>query len=145
MNQISPFAALNEIHRELGRVFDNRRGYTQEPAASAKWAPLVDIRETDTAFIVLADLPGVNPEKVDVTLHNGLLTIKAERSCEKEYEEEGYPRRERTRGTFFRQFSLPECSNENAAKAKSVNGVLEITIPKAEKPKPLSIAVQGAE
>ena len=145
MSQISPFIALNEIHRELGRVFNNRHGYIQEPDASttANWSPRVDIKETDTDFTVSADLAGVTPEDVDVTLHKGVLTIKGEKSSEKDTEKDGYRRRERTRGTFFRQFTLPESTNEDAIKAKSVNGVLEITIPKAETPKPLSITVEG--
>ena len=145
MSQISPFNALNEIHRELSRVFDNRHAYALEPIAysPANWSPQVDIKETDTEFTVSADLPGVTPEEVDVTLHNGILTIKGERSSEKNTEKDGYKRRERIRGSFFRQFTLPESTNEDAIKAKSVNGVLEITIPKAEKPKPLSITVEG--
>ncbi len=145
MSQISPFNALNEIHRELSRVFDNRRAYTLEPIAysTANWSPQVDIKETDTEFTVSADLPGVTPEEVDVTLHNGILTIKGERSSDKDTEKDGYKRRERIRGSFFRQFTLPESTNEDAIKAKSVNGVLVITIPKAEKPKPLSITVEG--
>ncbi len=145
MSQILPFRALNEIHRELSRVFDNRRSYTLEPIAysTANWSPQVDIKETDTEFTVSADLPGVTPEEVDVTLHNGILTIKGERSSEKNTEKDGYKRRERIRGSFFRQFTLPESTNEDAIKAKSVNGVLVITIPKAEKPKPLSITVEG--
>ncbi len=145
MSQILPFRALNEIHRELSRVFDNRPGYTREPIAysSTNWSPQVDIKETDTEFTVLADLPGVNPDEVDVTLHNGILTIKGEISSEKDTEKDSYKRRERIRGSFFRQFTLPESTNEDAVKAKSINGVLEITIPKAEKVKPLNIRVQG--
>ncbi len=145
MSYLSPFSALNEIHRELSRVFDDRHAYTLEPIAysTATWSPQVDIKETDTEFTVSADLPGVTPEEVDVTLHNGILTIKSERSSEKDTEKNGYKRRERIRGSFFRQFTLPESTNEDAVKAKSVNGVLEITIPKAEKSKPLSITVEG--
>ena len=145
MSQILPFRAFNEIHRELSRVFDNRPGYTREPIAysTANWSPQVDIKETDTEFTVSADLPGVTPEEVDVTLHNGILTIKGERSSEKDTEKDGYKRRERIRGSFFRQFTLPESTVDDAIKAKSIHGVLVITIPKAEKPKPLSITVEG--
>lgn len=143
MMQLSPFIALNEIHRELNRVFDHRHGYAREPAANGNWSPQVDIKETDTEFTVSADLPGVTPEAVDVTLHNGILTIKGKRSSGKDAEKDSYRRRETIRGSFFRQFTLPESTNETAVKAKSANGVLEITIPKAAKPKPLSITVEG--
>ena len=145
MIQISPFFAFDELHRELNRVFDHRHGYTRELAAndSGNWSPQVDIKETDTEFTVSADLPGVTPEAVDVTLHNGILTIKGKRSSGKDAEKDSYRRRETIRGSFFRQFTLPEPTNETAVKAKSANGVLEITIPKAAKPKPLSITVEG--
>ena len=144
MYQISPFNALSGIHQELGRVFiDNRHRYTPEPSAysTADWSPQVDIKETDAEFTVSADLPGVNPEDVDVTLHKGVLTIKGDKSLEKDTEKDSYRRRERICGSFFRQFTLPESTNEDAIKAKSVNGVLEITIPKTEKPIPLHITV----
>jgi|TARA_B100001971_G_C17973911_1_gene423836 HSP20 family protein len=124
-------------------MFDNHNGYPREPDAyeTANWTPRVDIREDDMAFTVSADLPGVNPDEVKVTLHNGVLTIKGEKSSEKETEKAGYRRCERTHGSFFRQFTLPESTSEGSVKAKAVNGVLEICIPKAEKPKPLSITV----
>ena len=145
MSQASSFNALNELHKELGRVFDNRHGFIREPIAYAgsNWTPQVDIKESGTDFTVLADIPGVSPEDVDITLHNGVLTIKGERSIETEEEKNNYKRRERIRGSFFRQFTLPDSTDEDAIEAKAVNGVIEITIPKAEKPKPLNITVQG--
>ncbi len=145
MNQTSPFNALNELHRELGRVFDGRYGLAREPASvsNTNWAPQVDIKESDVDFTVLIDLPGMNPADVDITLHKGVLTIKGERSTENESSESEFRRRERIRGSFFRQFSLPESTDEEGVKARATNGVLEITIPKAEKPKPLTIVVDG--
>ncbi len=143
MNQT--YNALTELHRELGRVFDNRYGSAREPAAyeTSNWAPQVDITETPENFRVLVDLPGVKPGEVEVTLHNDVLTIKGARDHEKEVEQENYKRRERIRGSFFRQFSLPESTDSDAIKAKTTNGVLEITIPKSAKPVPLTITVAG--
>ena len=89
-----------------------------------------------------ADLPGVSPKNVDVTLDNGTLTIKGEKTTDVDVVEDGYRRRERSSGAFFRQFTLPESTNDAKVKAKSVNGVLTITIPKTEKPKPLSVTVE---
>lgn len=145
MMQISPFIVLNELHRELSHGFDIRHGVTQEPTAdrTAFWSPRIDIKETDTEFTVSADLPGVSPKEVDVTLHNGILTIKGERSPEKDSGKNNYRRRERNRGSFFRQFTLPESTKEDLIKAKTINGVLEIVIPKAAKPKPINITVEG--
>lgn len=143
MNNLTPFHALNELHRELSRVFDEPARESSSYLA-AGWAPQVDINESDSAFTVTADVPGVNPENVEVTLHNGVLTIKGERTDDKTEETGAFRRRERVRGSFFRQFSLPQQTDENGIKANANNGVLEITIPKAERPKPLSIQVQGA-
>ena len=141
MSQLLPFGALNEIHRDLSRMFDNRSRYEPDTYETANWSPRVDIKEDDLAFTVSADLPGVNPDEVAVTLHKGILTIRGEKSSEKDVKKTGYRRCERTYGSFFRQFTLPESTREDSVKAKAVNGVLEITIPKTEKPKPLSITV----
>jgi HSP20 family protein len=145
MSQVSSFNALNELHKELGRVFDNRQAFIREPIAysGSNWTPQVDIKESGTEFTVMADIPGVSPEDVDITLHNGVLTIKGERSIDEEDENNNYKRRERIRGSFFRQFTLPDSTDEDAIEAKASHGVIEITIPKAKKPKPLNITVQG--
>ena len=144
MSQVRPFGALNELHRELSRVFDNsQHGRDPSPYNTSNWAPHVDITESDSAFKVIADIPGVNPDEVEVTLHNNVLTIRGERDSEKTEENEAYKRRERIRGSFFRQFTLPETADENGVKAKANNGVLEVSIPKAAKPKPLNITVEG--
>jgi len=139
----SPFGALNQIHRELSRVFDEE-GRPTEPTfyEAGSWVPQVDIKEEETGFRVLADIPGVAPKDVDVTLDRNVLTIKGSRSCETEREEGGYKRRERVQGKFVRQFTLPDSADEAGITAKMNNGVLEITIPKGERNKPRSIAVQ---
>ena len=144
MSQLTSFGALNELHRELGRMFDN--GYINRepsPYTASNWAPQVDITESDSAFKVIADIPGVNPDEVEVTLHNNVLSIRGERESETSEENENYKRRERIRGTFTRQFTLPDTTDESGITAKANNGVLEITIPKTAKPKPLNIKVEG--
>lgn len=133
-----PYNALNELYRELSRVFD-----TREPAAMSAnhWTPHVDITESETAYNVVADLPGVKPEEVEVSLHNNVLTIRGERDTDETSEDGEYKRRERFRGTFFRQFTLPEQTDEDAISAKANHGVLEIEIPKGTKAKPVNIKV----
>ena len=144
MRQLTPFSSLNDIHHELNRVFDNRSGPGREPAAytAVNWSPQVDIKEDENEFTVYADVPGVDPKDVDVTLHNSVLTIKGERASDTESEDNNFKRRERVRGSFFRQFTLPTLTDEDAIRAKAVNGVLEIVIPKTAKPKPVSITVK---
>jgi len=145
MRQLTPLRSISDIHNELNRVFDNRYGLTNEPAShtASNWSPQVDIKEDEKEFTVLADVPGVDPKNVDVTLHNSVLTIKGERASDTESEENNFKRRERIRGSFFRQFTLPVSTDEDAIRAKAVNGVLEIVIPKSAKPKPVSITVEG--
>jgi len=145
MNQLSPFNALNEIHRELSRVFDHPVYRDSSTLSSQEngWTPHVDISENETAFTVSADIPGVNPDEVEITLHNNVLTIRGERDSEISREKGSFKRRERLRGSFSRQFSLPESTDEDAISAKANHGVLEITIPKAKKASPVSITVNG--
>ena len=138
----SPFGALNQLHRELNRVFDR---YTEDEPASyeaGSWVPQVDIKEDENGFSVFADVPGVEAKDVDITLDRNILTIKGSRSGESETEEKGYKRRERVTGSFVRQFTLPESADETAITAKMSNGVLEVVIPKGERHKPRTIAVQ---
>lgn len=145
MNQLSPFNALNELHRELSRVFDNNGRMEPTSYSQNHWSPHVDISETPESYVVVADVPGVKPEEVEVTLHNGVLTIRGERNSELRREKENFRRRERFNGTFMRQFSLPEQTDEDAITATANHGVLEVTIPKAAKPSPKSITVKGEE
>lgn len=140
---VSPFNALNQINRELNRFFDDRYPAAGNLLESGAWTPQVDISENEGEFRVVADIPGVKPEDMEIRLHNGVLTIRGERSTDNEVKEESFTRRERIRGTFLRQFNLPDSADEETVSAKSVNGVLEVTIPKAKKAKPVSITVEG--
>ena len=146
MNQLiySPLRSLNELHRELSRVFTEDRFL---PSAHSydegNWTPHVDIKEEKDCFIVYADIPGVAPKDVDITLDKNVLTIRGERLEEREKEEKIFKRQERIMGTFVRQFTLPDSADGDAIKAKVNHGVLEITIPKTEKQKPVTIKVSG--
>ncbi|MBT4163097.1 MAG: Hsp20/alpha crystallin family protein [Gammaproteobacteria bacterium] len=139
---VSPFTALNQINRELNRVFDDRP-ITGQLVDSTIWKPQVDICENANSFKVIADVPGVDPKDIEISLHNGLLTIRGERKTDTEVEEDKFSRRERVRGTFSRQFNLPDSADAQTVSARSENGVLEVTIPKAKKARPINIAVDG--
>ena len=86
-------------------------------------------------------MPGVNSKDIDVTLEDGVLSVKGERNTETEVSEAGYRRRERTQGTFLRQFTLPDTVDASNISAAARDGVLEVTIPKQEKPAAKKIAV----
>jgi len=136
-----PWSLLNQFNRELDTLFGRPNG-GESAVATADWNPAVDIKETDTEFKILADIPGVDPKDIDVHMEDGVLTIKGERESQKQEEKEGYKRIERSYGSFYRRFSMPETANADKISAKSVNGVLEVTIPKQEKTQPRKISVQ---
>ena len=114
-----------------------------ESVGMMDWNPAVDIREEADRFLVLVDVPGVNPEEVDITLEGGLLTISGERKEEKATDDEHYRRSERFHGTFFRRFSLPDTADASQVSARSDKGVVEITIPKTQKARANRIPVQN--
>ncbi len=147
MNQlITPFHALNDLHRELNRAFDDRLLYRSEPAShdsGSDWVPQVDISEDQAGYTVVADVPGIDPADVEITLHNNVLTIRGERGEDQETEDKGIRRRERVRGSFMRRFTMPESVDETGVTATAANGVLKITIPRVSASKPLSISVAG--
>jgi len=141
---ITPFHALNELHRELSRVFDERPLLRSEAAREASdWSPHVDIKEDENGFQVIVDVPGVAPDDVNVTVHNRVLTISGERIETAEQEGDRFRRRERFHGSFRRQFSLPEEVDEDNVNAAVKNGVLTIIIPRASEVQPRSITVTG--
>lgn len=98
----------------------------------ASWTPAVDIKETDAAYLVKADIPGVPPENIEVSMEDGALIIRGQREEEKKTDENGYRRTERFSGSFYRRFALPTAVQEDKIKAVDKHGVLEISIPKAE-------------
>lgn len=106
------------------------------------WAPPVDIRETEDAYLVSAELPGMKKEDVHITLENSVLTVGGERRFEGEEKEQGFHRRERAYGKFLRSFALPKRVDSEKIAAKFKDGVLEISVPKMEEARPRQIAIQ---
>jgi len=141
----SPFTALNQLHRELGRVFDDGAAFPADdnPLGRNAWVPQVDISEDEHRFLVTADLPGVNPKAVDVTVDGNILTIRGERATDSSASGAGYKRRERISGAFIRQFALPETVDGKSITARAANGVLEIKVPKGERHQPVNITVES--
>ncbi|HEX22284.1 MAG TPA: Hsp20/alpha crystallin family protein [Chromatiales bacterium] len=140
-----PWNALQQLQREMNSLFDNRLPTEGENGnvATSDWAPAVDIKEEDDRFLVLADIPGVDPEDIEVSMENGILSIKGERKSEHTEEKEGYKRIERSYGSFHRRFTLPESADPEGIKAKSKHGSLEIVIPKREAVQPRRISVES--
>jgi HSP20 family protein len=107
------------------------------------WRPAVDIKEEKDRYVIHADIPGVEAKDIEVTMENGILTLKGERTLDKNEAHEGYKRVERVRGTFYRRFSLPDTADTDKIEARSKDGVLEIVVPKQAKVQPRRITVNS--
>ncbi len=138
-NPADPFELLSrEFDRVLGRYMD------ESGASDVGWAPYgVDVHEDGDHFYVDAELPGFNQDDIDVTLENGVLTIRAQR---KSTEKKGEPLHvERRWAQFQRSFTLPTQVNESNVQAALHNGVLTITLDKREEVKPRRIQVKAGD
>jgi HSP20 family protein len=141
-----PWSALRKFQDDVNRIFgDSRLGLPEDgdesSVVTSHWAPAVDIKEEDNRFLLKADVPGVDPKDIEITMDSGVLTIKGERRHEDKEEGKGYKRVERSYGTFYRRFSLPDTANTDGITAKGENGVLEVSIPKHEKLQPRKISI----
>jgi len=129
--------------REINRMFDNFfRGGIQDDGAISFLTPAVDIAEGDNEYTVRAELPGVSKDDVRITMQDNILTIRGEKKEEKETKESNYHRTERSYGSFQRSFTLPAHVKSDKIEASHTDGVLTITLPKAEEAKPKQIEVK---
>ena len=139
-----PFRELEDMSNRLNRVFGRSLARTEpntEMLTMADWTPTADISETDTAYLIKAEIPGVNKENVKVSIQDGMLTIQGERKQEKEEKGKKFHRVERSYGSFMRSFRVPDDADESAVKAEFKDGMLNVTLPKSAKAKPKSIEV----
>jgi HSP20 family protein len=136
-----PWSLVNRFQRDIDRLF----GAPQTTAAdTGAWLPPVDIHEEGNQFLLQVDLPGVDPKTVEITCDRGVLTLSGQRQESRREARDGYRRIERITGEFQRRFSLPESADVQNIKAKAVNGVLEVSIPKLAQAEPQRIAVEAA-
>lgn len=138
-----PWNLLTQLQRELERKHELGGGIPEGSAATSEWAPAVDIKEEAERYVLLADLPGVSPTSIDVSMENGILTLSGQRETEASTQREGYKRVERHYGSFHRRFSLPDTVDAEGISARCANGVLEIVIPKKSLVQPKKIVVTG--
>jgi HSP20 family protein len=113
----------------------------ESSVVTSQWMPLVDIREEQDRFVLHADIPGVDPQDIEVQMDKGMLTIKGERRAERSVQNERYSRVERLHGSFHRRFALPDSADPEGITASGSNGVLEIVIPKRPESTPRRIQV----
>ena len=142
-----PFRELEDVSNRLNRIFGQslaRSESGQNMLAVADWAPSVDISETDSAYLIKGEIPGVKKEDVKVTIQDGMLTIQGERKQEKEEKGKKFHRIERSYGSFVRSFRVPDDADESAVKAEFKDGMLNVTLAKSEKAKTKAIEVSVA-
>ncbi len=132
---------LHRLSQEWDQLFEPSYSDDNSLVETSHWAPCVDIKEEPDRFLLYADIPGVDPKDIEIAMENGVLTIKGERSSSKKEEKEGYTRIERSKGSFYRRFALPDTADPDKVTAEGKHGVLKISIPKREKAKPKRITV----
>ena len=128
----------NDIRNAFDRFFASDEAQT---AAAKQWMPRVDIQEEDTRFAIFADIPGVDPKDIEITMEKGILSIKGERKSETSEQNGKLTRTERSHGLFYRRFALPDVANADGIQASGKNGVLEVSIPKRPEVAPRRINV----
>ena len=149
---LSPYRGFYDMQSEMNRMFDDmfgslvRGGSRQQADQPTRWAPALDVLQEDGDIVVRAELPGVKQEGVDVTFHNGVLTISGERKAEEKKEGSGYYVRERRYGSFRRSMTLPQGTDESNISARFADGVLEVRVAGAaavQEPKRIQIGGQS--
>jgi HSP20 family protein len=142
--ELSPFREFERMRREMDRIWDAffEGGLRKRTEEELEWYPFFDVSETKNDIIVKAEVPGIDPKDIDISLANGVLTIKGEKKQEKEEKDENYHLIERSYGTFTRSIQLPKEVQEENIKASYKNVVLKITLPKSEEAKKKEIKIQ---
>lgn len=132
----------HEVERLFERTFPKAFGYERE--VDHDWRPGLDVRETEDAYVMETDLPGMTAEDITVEVEGPYVVVKGERHAEHEETEEGMKRTERTFGKFYRKVALPGMAKAEEAEARYANGVMTVTVPKAEEAKAKAITVEVA-
>ncbi len=131
---MNPASLLNEVDRLFERPYAR---------TASEWSIALDVAETEDVYLVKATVPGINPDEMEITLEDGVLSLKGEIQQDEEVEEAKYHVRERRYGAFSRSIRFPMAVNGDAVEATYTNGVLSLNIPKAEAAKPKRIVVNA--
>lgn len=135
-----PWSLMDQVFNEMTR---RRDAQVEEASEARAWTPAVNVREEESRFVVEADIPGVDPKDIEISVDKGVLSVKGERVVKSEDEQGGYKRRECRFGGFYRQFTLPEDVDAEAISASGSHGVLSISLPKKAAQQPRRITVNS--
>jgi HSP20 family protein len=128
----TPNRTVRDLQREVDSIFDQFFGRDSDDDTSTVWAPRTDLSETDDAFRIRLDVPGMTKDDITINLQSNTLTVSGERTTERQEENEEYVRVERAFGNFHRTFTLPDAVDAENVKAAYEDGVLTINVPKTE-------------
>ena len=134
----TPWGLLGDMDRQMRHFVGTVRN---KRALPEKWTPNVDIHEESERFVLVADIPGVDLEAIDISINDGILKISGSRNTGAENESTEIKRRERISGDFERSFHLPDTVDVDAVNASGSNGVLQVVIPKKSVSKPRKIQI----
>ena len=140
--QWDPFDDLRRFQREVSSLFDPYRWWPQTRFARGEFPPVNVVEEGDS-IRVTAELPGIDLQQIDLSITGDVLTIRGERKPVENVGDDAYHRRERPVGSFVRSVKLPDPVVGDQAEAQYVNGLLQITVPKAEEAKPRRISIRS--
>ena len=140
-----PFRDLTALQTEVNRLFSRAGG--GDVSERQSWTPAIDVVETDDAIVLKAELAGMDPKDIDIEVQDNVLTVSGERRFEEEVKEDKFYRIERRYGSFSRSLALPPTADDTKVEANYENGLLQITVPKAEiaRPKKITVSVGGAQ
>jgi HSP20 family protein len=134
---------FREFQREMGRLFDTLDPF--QPHRNLRQYPPINVYDAGESYILSAQLPGLSPEEVELTITGETLTMRGERKRPEHVKDDSYRRQERPMGRWSRTITLPDRVDSNQATASFTNGILTVSLPKAESAKPRHIAVTSGD
>jgi len=142
--ELSPFRDFERMRKEMDRLWDSfmEGGLRRRTEEGGEWLPSLDVAETKNEVVVKAEVPGMDPKDIDISLSDGVLTIKGEKRQEKEEKEADYHLVERSYGSFIRSVQLPKEVKSDKISASYKDGILKISLPKSEEAKKKEIKIK---
>lgn len=138
-----PFRDLTTLRQRMDKLFDDFFTEKEEgkEMISGTWSPNVDIHEIENALVLTAEIPGIEEKDIEISIGGNTLTLKGQREAEKETKKEDFHRIERSYGSFYRSFTLPNYVDQDKIKAEHDKGLLRITMPKKPELKPKKVKI----
>jgi len=141
--ELAPFREFERMRREMDRLWDSF--FERRPASieeEGEFLPALDLAETENDLVVKCEVPGLEPKDIDISLSDGMLTVKGEKKQEREEKKADYHLVERSYGTFIRSIQLPKEVQSDKISASYKNGILKINLPKSEEAKKKEIKIK---